>query len=163
MCHRAGRRDRLLCRLVRRASRRDNGLIGALALIAHQELAAAIKMHFVFFQSIDALAFIRETFLTDETDRLTPRPARWARTQTSLGLALWAPGRTRDRDGKARRRVPRSLEGIPSCRTFPSAMSVMPLSSPATCHSMNGHPYSVRNGLPVLCSTASPIMSTSWR
>jgi DNA replication protein DnaC len=42
-------------------------------------------------------------------------------------------------------------------------MSVVPLSSPATRHSMNGHPYSVRNGLPVLCSTGSPIMSTSWR
>jgi len=44
-----------------------------------------------------------------------------------------------------------------------SAMSVVPLSSPATCHSIKGHPFSVRNGLPVLCSTGSPIMSTSWR
>ena len=37
------------------------------------------------------------------------------------------------------------------------------LVTPATCHSMNGLPYSVRNGSPAPYSTGSLIMSISWR
>jgi len=41
--------------------------------------------------------------------------------------------------------------------------SAAPRWSPATCRSMNGPQYSVRNGSPAPCSTGLPIMSTSWR
>jgi IstB-like ATP binding protein len=53
----------------------------------------------------------------------------------------------------------------PNCssRCSASAMNVAPRWSQATCHSMNGLPYSARNGSPAPCSTGSPIMSTSWR
>jgi hypothetical protein len=37
-------------------------------------------------------------------------------------------------------------------------MNVAPRWSPATCHSMNGLPYSAQNGSPAPCSTGSPII-----
>jgi hypothetical protein len=48
-------------------------------------------------------------------------------------------------------------------RCSASAMSAVPRSSPATCHSMNGLRFSARNGSPARSSTASRIMSTSLR
>jgi IstB-like ATP binding protein len=59
--------------------------------------------------------------------------------------------------------VPFTAVGADSSRYSASAMNAAPRWSPATCHSMNGLPYSVRNGSAAPYSTGSLIMSISWR